>query len=239
MTPISELRKSLQQAGLKIQQASADSNIQPRTEESPAQLASEIDELLGEFDALDQEHGERAMIATPDVSAMGEEIIGSLGELGLLADRLELEKESHVMDDLVLEITHWLIRHRAEIRALEPVVNALAIKANHHRDPKVLTSLFYVLKDVIEHTAPEISHDLDKFDLDRPWRMLNFNYAIVATRTQNRALMEKAFDTLGRNLPDDCPQFFAEGLKQSERPEYGAEIREMMAEYFKKWVVRH
>jgi len=32
--------------------------------------------------------------------------------------------------------------------------------------------------------------------------------AIDATRTQNRGLMEKAFDTLGRNLPEDCPQFF-------------------------------
>src|SRR5512139_1727667 len=185
MTPISELRKSLQQATLKIQQASADSNIEPRTEATPDQLAAAVDDLLGEFDALDQEHGERGMIATPDISAMGEEIIGNLGELGLLADRLELEKESHVMDDLVLEIAHWLIRHRGEIRALEPVVNALAIKANHHRDPNVLTSLFYVLKDVIEHTAPEISNDADKSALTRPWRVLNFNCAIVATRTQN------------------------------------------------------
>ena len=63
--------------------------------------------------------------------------------------------------------------------------------------------------------------------------------AIDATRTQNRGLMKKAFDTLGRNLPEDCPQFFANGLKQSERPEYGPEIREMMTEYFKKWAVRH
>lgn len=239
MTPVSKLRKFLQQAGFKIQQANSESNIQATNKGTAAQVTEATDALLGEFEALDKEHGDRALIATPDISKMGEEVIGNLGELGLLADRLKLDKESLVMDDLVLEITHWLIRHQGEIRTLEPIVNALAIKANRHRDPNVLASLFHVLKDVINHTAPEISDDPDKLDPSRPWRMLNFNYAIVATRTQNKALMAKAFDTLGRNLAEDCPQFFAEGLKQSERPEYGSEIKEMMTEYFKKWAVRH
>jgi hypothetical protein len=69
--------------------------------------------------------------------------------------------------------------------------------------------------------------------------MLNFNFAIVATRTMNEELMRKAFDTLGRNLPEDCPQFFAEGLIQSEKTVYGPEIKTMMAEYFKKWATLH
>ena len=76
--------------------------------------------------------------------------------------------------------------------------------------------------------------------LDR-WRILNFNCAIVATRTQDAPLMHEAFDTLGRNLPEDedAPAFFEEGLKQSDKPVYGPLVKSLMQEYFARWTVRH
>lgn len=239
MTSTSDLKRLLLQAGSKILETSEGSGTQPSAEVTPAQLIAAVNELFNHFEALDQKHGAKAIIKEYDISQMGEHAIDCLGELGLLADRLKLPKESSVMDDVALEVARWVIRHHGEIRSLETLVNALALKANNSSDNKVLSALFQVMNDVIEHTSQEIKSDLERTDLARPWRMLNFNFAIVATRTQNKELMSKAFDTLGRNLPEDCPQFFAEGLKQAQRPEYGPEIKTMMAEYFKKWAVRH
>ena len=51
--------------------------------------------------------------------------------------------------------------------------------------------------------------------------------------------MEKAFDTLGRNLPEDCPAFFEQGLQQAQKEVYGTEVRELMQDYFKRWATRH
>lgn len=162
-----------------------------------------------------------------------------MDELGNWAARLALPQEKAMLEEIALSAAHWVIRHQGEIRSLEVIVNMLAAKANRSSDKAALTSLFHVMNDVIEHTSPELKSDVEKSDPARPWRMLNFNFAIVATRTMNKELMIRAFDTLGRNLPEDCPQFFEEGLKQSEKSEYGPEIKTMMTEYFKKWATLH
>lgn len=235
----SDLKRTFFQASFNIQQAAESKGIQGNTNTTPEQLIEAVNELFTHFETLDKEHGEKAVIKAYDISKMGEDAIDCLGELGIMASRLKLPKEENVMDDLALEVARWIIHHHGELRSLEHIVNALALKANSNSDKDVLNALFHVLHDVIEHTSAEIKSDLEKSDLARPWRMLNFNFAIIATRTQNKELMARAFDTLGRNLPEDCPQFFAEGLKQSERPEYGPEIKTIMSEYFQKWAVRH
>ena len=160
-------------------------------------------------------------------------------ELGTLAERVNLHQEKALLDEIALAAAHWVIKHQAEILNLEVIVNLLAAKANQTNDKTILTALFYVINDVIEYASAEFKNDLDKSDPSRPWRMLNFNFAIVATRTGNKELMVKAFDTLGRNLPEDCPNFFEEGLKQSQKDVYGPEIKMIMAEYFKKWATLH
>ena len=96
-----------------------------------------------------------------------------------------------------------------------------------------------MIGDIIEHAAANIKADLEKQDATRPWRILNFNYAIVATRTQDPALMSTAFDTLGRNLPEDCPTFFEQGMQQAQKDSYTPEVREIMQEHFNRWTTRH
>jgi hypothetical protein len=130
-------------------------------------------------------------------------------------------------------------RHGGEIRELETVVNGFAASANTTTADEALRALFRATKAVLEHAAPAIKADLDQANPGRPWRVLNFNFAIVATRIQDAQLMHEAFDTLSRNLPQDAPAFFEEGLKQSDKPVYGPVVKNLMQEYFARWTVRH
>lgn len=239
MTPPDDLKKIFTEASAAVLRAFSSSNAQPGGDATPAQLIAAINQFFIIYEKLGSTRSENSLVKKDDISQIGDETINCLVELGTWAERLDLQHEKAMLDEIALAATHWVIRHRGEIRSLEAIVNMLAAKANRSSDTSVLSALFHVMYDIIEHTSTELKSDPDKSDPTRPWRMLNFNFAIVATRTMNKELMIKAFDTLGRNLPEDCPNFFEEGLKQSEKAVYGPEIKTMMAEYFKKWATLH
>lgn len=239
MSIADDLNKLFVQASAAILQAFDSSSIQGVAGASPAQLTDAIGQFFIIYKKLGNKHGENSLLDKDNISRIGEDTISCLYELCNWAERLNLPQEKAMLEEIALAAAHWVIRHHGEIRNLEGIINTLAAKANHTGDKAALTSLFHVMSDVIEHTSPELKSDQDKSDQNRPWRMLNFNFAIVATRTMNTELMTRAFDTLGRNLPEDCSQFFEEGLMQSEKAEYGSEIKPIMTAYFKKWSTLH
>jgi len=239
MPSTDELKKIFTEASAVVLRTFESRDMQSGDDAKPSQLIEAIDQFFIIYEKLGSKHGQNSLITKDNISQIGDQAISCLIELGNWAERLDLPKEKAMLEEIAFAAAHWIIRHQGEIRSLEVIVNILATKANRTADTAVLTSLFHVMNDVIEHASPEFKSDLDKSDPNRPWRMLNFNFAIVATRTMSKELMISAFDTLGRNLPEDCPQFFEEGLKQSEKAVYGPEIKTMMAEYFKKWATLH
>ena len=82
-----------------------------------------------------------------------------------------------------------------------------------------------------------IARDLETVNPGRPWRLLNLNRAIVATRTHQPEVMEEAFSALAAQLPDDAPGFFTQGMEQMELLNYPPQVREVMDRYYKKWNV--
>lgn len=234
-----DLKKTYIEASNSVLQAFKHNNNQPGSDATPAQLIEAINQFFIIYEQLDNMQNPNSLITKDNISQIGEQTMDCLAELSKWAERLDLNKEKYTLEDITLAIAHWVIRHHGEIRSLEAIVNIFAAKANRTSDNEILISLFHVMSDVIEHATSEFKNDLDKSDQARPWRMLNFNFAIVATRTMNRKLMVRAFDNLGRYMPEDCPDFFEEGLKQSRKPVYGPEIKEIMAEYFKMWTTLH
>lgn len=239
MTITNDLKAIFTQASTAVQSAFESNNVQAGDTPTPSQLIDAINQFFVIYEKLGSHPGQNSLFSKDNISQIGDQAISCLVELGTWAERLNLHNEKAMLDEIALAAAHWVIRQQGEIRNLEVVVNMLAAKANQTTDKTILAALFHVINDVIENAAAEFKDDLDKTDPSRPWRMLNFNFAIVATRTHSKELMIKAFDTLGRNLPEDCPQFFEEGLKQAQKEVYGPEIKTMMAEYFKKWATLH
>jgi len=93
------------------------------------------------------------------------------------------------------------------------------------------------MNEVVDATADIIRQDLEKTNPGRPWRVLQVNRAIVATRTHQPDVMDTAFESLAANLPEDAQRFFSEGMEQMDLLNYPPHVREVMDRYYRKWSI--
>ena len=77
--------------------------------------------------------------------------------------------------------------------------------------------------------------DEDRSDAWRPWRVINLNTGIAATRSLDPELMESTFEKLGRRLPYDMPGFFADGMRRMAVQDVPDVARDVMRRYVERW----
>lgn len=182
---------------------------------------------------------ETAALEPAEVEEIGTHALECISDLSLWAYQLGLEKERDIIEDLAFDFACWIARRDGAISVLEPVVNTLARRANSTRDPAALAQLGNAARGLLEHVAPQLRHGAGATEPAAPWRILNLNCAIVATRSQQPELMQAAYDLLERNLPHDCTAFYEEGVRQSEKQVYAQHVRDIVRGRFAKWTARH
>ncbi len=136
---------------------------------------------------------------------------------------------------LSIPVSLWVARYDGHLDQIEMVVNSIAGYANEITDLIQLTELANIIGEIIEACSDKIKADVEQVNRMRPWRILNLNYGIVATRSHNPALIEAAYDALVKNLPQDARQFFHEGMQQMDSIGYPQEVREVVERYDKMW----
>ncbi len=201
----------------------------------PTQLIEAINQFFTVAVRLDGEEGESGPIYKDDVTQLGDYGMTLLTDLAAWAAQLRLPNSRHDLEIASLAAADWIMRHEGQIRTLEPMVNALANFANRAHEPASLEPLATFMGRVIQASAQLIKQDLEKNNPGRPWRVLHINRGIVATRTHNPALMEQVFADLVRYLPEEAPEFFAEGMQQMEALNYPPQVRQVMGRYFDQW----
>jgi hypothetical protein len=75
-------------------------------------------------------------------------------------------------------------------------------------------------------------------DAWRPWRVINLNAGIAATRSLDPELMRNTFEGMGRRLPEDMPGFIADGVRQAAVQNVPDAVTEVLREYLAKWPAR-
>lgn len=205
------------------------------TEEPSPDLVSKA--LLQLFDVLNR--NDRDKYDQPDdplkpgeINELGEYGLALLQEMSAFAADLGLPEISEQTEDLSFPLAIWLARKNSEIKNVEPVVNALARKANQIQEPVLLKQLFHYINEIMENLNPSISQDIEKTNPMRPWRILIINRAIIATRSHEPDLMTNAFDTLVDSLPEDAARFFEEGVEQMHLIDYPEHVKQLMQQYF-------
>ena len=213
-------------------------------EVTPALLAQAFGQLLDVFARLDTDRARsgdgqatqsEADLDTRDVTELGEYALSLLNDLGVWINRLGLDARRAALHGLTAGFALWVVRHGGALHTLEPVADALAQLANQTQDPGELKALCTAAGELIDGVAPAIKQDLDNVNPGRPWRVMNLNRGIMATRSEDPATMSEAFDTLVRNLPQDAGQFFAEGMRQMDAVGYPAPVRRVMETYYNQW----
>ncbi len=209
---------------------------------SPHNLLAAMDQAIDVMARSDSDSSVQQQMSAESMGMLEEKDISKIGRYTL--DILEAmvgfvqNKTGEQNRDLLrlsLPVSLWIARHGGKLTQIDMLVNSLAEYANEITEPHLVADLTIVIKEVIDACDNEIRGDVEQTNMMRPWRILNLNYGIVATRSHNPELIEQAYDNLVKNLPQDARQFFKEGMQQMDIIAYPDEVREVVERYYKMW----
>lgn len=212
--------------------------FQARAQAAAASLSPHLDRTrrgLETLQALDRQHGGSGPIAIEGVEELVSAILSDLAHVEAAAQRSADGSLVADCSGFLLGVALWAIRHRVALDPVEPVVNALAHRANAARSRQELAAVFGLTQGIVAHVAPRLEADLERSNPERPWRILHANLAITAIRTEDPALMDHAFDALDRALPDERAAFYAEALALALAPAIASDVRERIRARHLKW----
>ena len=178
--------------------------------------------------------GSMGVLEQKDISKIGQYALDLLeGIVALIQDKTG--EQSRDLLRLSLPVSLWVARHGGRLSHIDMLVNSLAGYANETTEPHRLAQLSAVIREIIDACDDDIHRDLEQSNQMRPWRILNLNYGIVATRSHDPEIIEQAYETLVKNLPHDAREFFKEGMQQMDIIGYPDEVREIVERYYKMW----
>jgi hypothetical protein len=205
-------------------------------------LVAAMDQAIDVIARADADSAVQKDMGAESIGMLEEKDISQIGRYAL--DLLEAVV-SHVQNKtgeldrellrLSVPISLWVARHGGRLSQIDLLVNSLAGYANEVTDTHSLADLSVFIREVIDACDNEIHRDVEQTNNMRPWRILNLNYGIVATRSHQPELIQKAYDALIKNLPHDARQFFKEGMQQMDIVGYPDEVREVVERYNKMW----
>lgn len=166
------------------------------------------------------------------------EVISDMGEYGLyllqklseIVEQLGLVQTRQRLERHIISFALWVCANNGVLRELEPIVNAFAAEANRSRNNRDLEQLCAAMLRSLHCVDPLVVERQERVAV-APWRLLNLNAGIVATRTQNTDLMRTAFEAVIRNLPEEAPEFFSEGMEQLDLANSSDSVRELIDTY--------
>lgn len=202
-------------------------------------LTAIVADFLEVSERLDAEYGADATLPLESLDEAADEALRAATELEGWLDRFDRTDLRINLQAVMLGIGLWAMRHSLTIFAVEPLVNALATRANEATSKQETAAAYALMQGFIAHFAPQLGADLERSNPERPWRMLNLNFAITAIRTGDAALMRFAFDTLNKHLPDERAGFYREASTLASQPGFPAETRSLIEAEYARWTPRH
>ena len=209
---------------------------------SPQQLLAAMDQAIDVMARADADRVVQKNMTAESMGLLEEKDISKIGQYTL--DLLEgmvayvqnkSGEQNRELIRLSVPVSLWVARHGGKLSQIDMLVNSLASYANEIVEPHELVQLASVIKEVIDACDDEIRRDVEQTNMMRPWRIVNLNYGIVATRSHQPELIEQAYDALVKNLPQDARQFFKEGMQQMDVIGYPDEVREVVERYNNMW----
>lgn len=188
-----------------------------------------------EFFAFD---GSDEIITITEISELGEHGLQLLDTLGEWAQALNLPFQQNQIKTIMVMVALWIVRHGGQLNSLNSIVNALAEIANTTSERDALADLSYLMGELISAVSAETKFDFENQDRHQPWRVLNLNRGIIATRSHDPQIMEHAFDELIRNIPEDAGMFFEQGIRQMDEMNYPDHVRNVMLRYYEEFRTR-
>ena len=158
-----------------------------------------------------------------------------LDRLAFLVRKVEIMDKRDTVARMFASMGVWMARRGATIDNLEGTADGFGMIVNGTHGTDELRNLCGLMEEVIGAASTRLQLDEHRGDAWRPWRVINLNAGIAATRSLDPALMERTFDNMGRRLPDDMPGFLADGMRQAAFQNVPDEVKDVLRRYAEKW----
>ena len=202
-------------------------------------LLAVVGDFLAVMSRLDRQYGADADLPIEDAAEAANDALRALAELESWLIRFVLDTQLVHLQAIEIGIGYWAMCHGLPICAVEPIVNALAAQSNAATSKQETAAVYAMMQGFINHISPALKSDLERSNPQRPWRLLNLNFAITAIRTGDEALMLYAFDTLNSHLPDERAGFYEEAHRIASQPGFPAATRGLIEAEFTRWTRVH
>jgi len=176
---------------------------------NPTQIVASLQQLR---DIVQSSTDQADKLNESEITEIGEYAMQLLSDTSQILQRLNNTNLQQQNGILAVSIALWVGAQGGQINMLEPLVDTLAWLANHLDDESSLVELSDILGNLMSACSLTITSDLDNTNPGRPWRVLNINRGIVATRSHNTELMRDAYEILIKYLPQVAAGFFSQGL---------------------------
>jgi hypothetical protein len=239
MTTLATEVDAISQMTLQVMQAVLAENEkqQKLTEDGlgPVALASALSDFYQISSIMESGNG---VMDTDQVSEFAEYGLELLDRLAYQLRLMEIMDQRDKMAHIYASLAVWLVRRDAVLDNLEGIADGFAWIVNGLNDTSDLGEMCQLIEEVAKAASEKQQMDEDRSNPWRPWRVLNLNAGIAATRSRDPRLMERVFDNLGRRLPWDMPGFLADGKRQMMTQDVPEDVREVMDRYADKWPAR-
>ncbi len=148
---------------------------------------------------------------------------------------LDIHDQRDALSRLFASLAVWFARQHATLNNLNGAADSFAILVNGENDAATLASMSQMMDELLQAASDEIKMDQDRSDQFRPWRVLNLNAGVAATRSFDTQLMENTFENMGRRLSYDMPGFLADGKRQASTQQVPQEVVDILNRFAEKW----
>jgi len=208
--------------------------LERKGEPGDAEIFHIITALQQVFDIAEAVDAQDQTLKTDEITDIGEQGLVLIDDLVFKLTSQAFESEKQDVEQVALVIAQWVIMHQGSLTNIQSIVNALAYLANALQDKAALSQLAAFMGQVAHACSDAIKHDLDNSNPMRPWRIMNINRGIVATRSHDLDLIRNVFAELIEAIPMDAPEFFKEGMSEMVQQNYPQPVREVMQEFYER-----
>ena len=226
----------ISQSALEIMQAILSRDVEAQKimgdESGPLTLASALSDFFQTAAVLESGEG---YMEPDEMTEFGSYGLDLLDRLDFLVRKLEIMDQRDNVFRTIPSLAAWLVRHDATIVNLQGTADGFAMLVNGLSEPGDLAGICRQMEEVIEAASEQLQMDEDRSNEWRPWRIINLNSGIAATRSLDPELMDSTFEKIGHRLPYDMPGFFADGKRQMIGQNVPESVSEVMNRYAEKW----
>jgi len=169
-----------------------------------------------------------------EIGNYGLELMQTLSEW---ADKLRLTDEQQQLQSAMIVVSLWIARHGGSLITLRTVTDTLIEVVKAPIEPVLLNVLCEVMGELVNAAANEIKSLEAPYYQRNTWCELNISWGMLALRTWDVSIIQRVFDSLVKNIPEEISTFFEKAVVQLEDYGFPMPVQDVIKSYYQRYTI--